>query len=183
MSGARSEVPYPIPEEGLFRRHADGALVACNAVVTGDVHLGRDVNVWFHAMIRGDCSRITVGERTNIQDGTLIHTDDGFDLEIGPECTIGHMAMIHGVHLGPRCLVGMNAVLLGGCSIGEGSVVAAGAVVRERMEVPAGSLVAGVPARIVRPVGERERAFLRYSVPHYIELARRYLPRGEQEEA
>lgn len=179
-SGRTEPLPFPVPARGYFRRLPSGALIADNAIVTGDVHLEPEVSVWFNTVIRGDCSQIRIGARTNVQDGTIIHTDTGYDLEIGPDCTIGHMAMIHAERIGAGCLIGIKSVILGHANIGEGCVIAAGAVVKERAEIPAGSLVAGVPARIIREVGEKEREFMKMSIPHYVELASSYLPEGER---
>lgn len=172
---------FPVPDEGLFHRDAQsGALLANNAIVTGDVRLGRDVNVWFNCVVRADEAAITIGERTNVQDGTILHTDSGLPCVIGADCTIGHAAMIHGIEIGAGCLIGIKAVILGRAKIGAGSVIAAGAVVKEAAEIPPGVLVAGVPGRIVRDVKDKEREFIRYSVPTYLRLANRYLPLGER---
>ena len=177
-------VPFPVPDEGLFYRHIEsGALIARNAVLTGMVHLAHDVNVWFNCVLRGDEAPITIGERTNIQDGTIIHTDTGLPCDIGSDCTIGHAAMIHGIEIGDNCLIGINSVILGRARIGAGSVIAAGAVVKEGAEIPPDSLVVGVPGRIVREVGAKERDFIRHSIPIYLELANRYLPVDERRPA
>ncbi len=174
-------LPFPVPDEGLVRRDpASGALIACTAVVTGDVRLGRDVNIWFGAVVRGDEAPITIGERTNVQDGVVIHTDSGLPCVIGKECTIGHGAVVHGIEVGDGCLIGIQSTILGRARIGAGAVVAAGALVREGAEVPPGVLVAGVPAKVIREVSEKEREFLRHSIPTYLRLANRYLPRSER---
>jgi carbonic anhydrase/acetyltransferase-like protein (isoleucine patch superfamily) len=158
-----------------MRRVASGALIAEGAIVTGKVNLAKDVSVWFGAIIRGDDGEISIGERTNIQDGVIIHCDNGVDQTIGKNCTIGHRAVLHGVEIGDNVLVGMSATILGGSKVGDGAVVAAGCVVRQGFEVPANTLVAGVPAKIIRKVSDAERAFIAHSVPHYIETAESYL--------
>lgn len=120
------------------------------AVVLGDVTLGADVSVWPTAVIRGDVERIEIGARSNVQDGAVIHADDGVPTIIGEDCVIGHRAIVHGSVLENGVLVGMGAILLNGVHVGEGSIVAAGAVVKEGTAIPRGALVAGVPARVVR---------------------------------
>ncbi len=166
---------FPAPRQGLMRRVAGGAFVAHNAVVTGDVEIGADSSIWFGVTIRGDDASIRVGARTNIQDHCLVHCDSEAPQVIGDDCTIGHGAILHGVRIGDRVLVGMGAVVLGGAVIGDDAVIAAGAVVKENAEIPAGMLVAGVPAREVRLISDKERAFMAHAIPHYIETARSYL--------
>ena len=166
---------FPTPRAGLMRRVPGGAMVARDAIVTGDVTLGQDVSVWFGCVVRGDDAPITIGARTNVQDGAIIHCDTGAAQVIGSGCTIGHRAMLHGVEIGDDVLIGMSATVLGGARIGAGAVVAAGAVVKENAEVPPRTLVAGVPARVVREVSAKELAFMRHSIPHYIETAETYL--------
>lgn len=170
-----SEEAFPTPPRGLMRRVPGGAYVAQGAVVTGDVELAEDVSVWFGCVIRGDDAPIRIGARTNVQDGTIIHCDTGNAQHIGRDCTIGHRAMLHGVHIGDEVLIGMSATVLGGARIGDGAVVAAGALVKENAEIPPRTLVAGVPARVIREVSEKELAFMRHSIPHYVEAARSYL--------
>jgi len=158
-----------------MRRVPGGAMIAQGALVIGNVQLGEDVSVWFGCIIRGDDAPITIGPRTNVQDGTVIHCDTGCPQVIGSDCTIGHRAMLHGVEIGNDVLIGMSATVLGGAKIGDGAVVAAGAVVKQDFVVPPRTLVAGVPARIVREVSDKELAFMRHSVPHYVETAESYL--------
>lgn len=171
----RPDLPFPWPPRGLMRRVAGGAYVAWGAVVTGDVTLGADASVWFGCVIRGDDAPISIGARTNVQDGTVIHADTDRPHRIGADCTIGHRATLHGVHIGDGVLIGMSATVLGGASVGDGAVVAAGALVKENFTVPPRTLVAGVPARVIREVSEKEVAFILRSVPHYVEQARAYL--------
>jgi len=155
-----------------------GAWVASTAVVTDDVQLGRDCSVWYGVVIRGDCAPITIGALTNVQDNTVVHADTGVPNDIGAEVTIGHGAVVHGRRVGDGCLIGIKAVILGGAEIGEGCIVAAGAVVREGAIVPPRSLVAGVPARVVRAVSEAELATFREHARHYLELARHHAGRA-----
>lgn len=165
------------PTHGLFRRLDCGAAVADNVRLTGNVQLGQDTNLWFGVVIRGDDAPITVGARTNVQDLTMIHADPDVPNVIGEEVTIGHGCVLHGASVGDRCLIGMKAVLLGGSVIGEESLVAAGAVVKENFVVPPRSLVAGVPARVMRPLTDAEVAGFRDSADGYVKKIALYLPR------
>jgi len=165
--------------QGLFRPVADGAFAATNATLTGDITLAEDVSVWFGCVLRGDDAAITIGRRTNVQDLSMIHADPGVPSVIGEEVTIGHRVVLHGAKVGDRCLIGMGAVLLGGSVIGEESIVAAGAVVRENFEVPPRSLVAGVPAKILRSVTDEEVAAMCSSADGYVKKLRVYLLPGD----
>lgn len=164
------------PRRGLFEALEGGAYRARNAIVTGDVSLGRDAGVWFGCVVRGDDAPLVIGERTNVQDLTMIHADPGAPNVIGAEVTIGHRCVLHGVRIGDGALIGMGAVLLGGSVVGEEALVAAGAVVREGFEVPAGMLVAGVPAKLIRPLTVDERKQFRASAAGYVAKLRLYLP-------
>ena len=163
------------PCQGLFRPLAGGAFVASNAIITGEVHLGADVGVWFGCVLRGDDAPLTIGARTNVQDLTMIHADTGVPNVIGSEVTIGHRCVLHGASVGDRALIGMGAILLGGSVIGAESLVAAGAVVKENFVVPPRSLVAGVPAKIVRTLTDAEVARIRESAEGYVRKIRLYL--------
>ena len=149
--------------------------MASNAIVTGDVDLGPDVGVWFGCVVRGDDAPLTVGARTNVQDLTMIHADTGVPNVIGSEVTVGHRCVLHGARIEDGCLIGMGAILLGGSRIGAESLVAAGAVVKENFEVPPRSLVAGVPARILRPLSDAEVLSIRASADGYVKKIRLYL--------
>lgn len=163
------------PRQGLFRPVEGGAFVATNAVVTGDVTFGEGVGVWFGCVVRGDDAPLTVGRRTNVQDLTMIHADTGVPNVIGEEVTIGHRCVLHGARVEDRCLIGMGAILLGGSVIGAESLVAAGAVVKEGFVVPPRSLLAGVPARILRPIRDDEVEMIRRSAEGYVQKIRLYL--------
>lgn len=171
----QSSKVFPTPRAGLMRRVSSGAMIASNAVVCGDVTLGKDVTVWFSAVVRGDDAPISIGPETNIQDACVVHCDTGVPMSIGARCTIGHGAIVHGAQVGHDVLIGMGATILGRSVIGDGAVIAAGAVVTEGMEVPPGALVAGVPAKVIREVSPKEVAFMAHAVPHYIETAETYL--------
>ena len=142
--------------------------------MTGDVTLGPRASVWYGAVLRGDMDRIVVGEDSNLQDGTIVHVDEGRPALIGDRVGVGHRAIVHGCTVEDDCLIGMGSVLLNGVVVCAGSVVAAGAVVREGMVVPPGSLVAGVPAKVVRLVDDGLRDRIRTTWQHYVELARRH---------
>jgi carbonic anhydrase/acetyltransferase-like protein (isoleucine patch superfamily) len=163
------------PQRGLFEPLPGGAFKAVNAVVTGDVTLGADAGIWFGCVVRGDDAPLVIGARTNVQDLTMIHADPGAPNVIGEEVTIGHRCVLHGVQVGDRALIGMGAVLLGGSTIGAEALVAAGAVVREGFEVPSGTLVAGVPAKVIRALTPEERARFRESAEGYVQKIRLYL--------
>ena len=140
----------------------------------GDVTLGPRASVWYGAVLRGDMDRIVIGEDTNLQDGSIVHVDEGRPALIGARVGVGHRAILHGCTVEDDCLVGMGSILLNGVVLSTGSVVAAGAVVREGMVIPPGSLVVGVPARVVRPVDDGLRARIRATWQHYVELGRRH---------
>lgn len=157
-----------------FRRTEGGWYVADTAVVTADVQIGQDTSFWFGTVVRGDVAPITVGPRTNVQDMALIHCDAGFPNHIGADVTIGHGAIVHGVFVGDGALIGMGAILLGESRVEAEALVAAGAVVPPRMVVPARTMVAGVPAKVVRELNERDLDYMRSLPPHYIRLAQMY---------
>jgi len=161
--------------KGLLRRTDEGAFLAVDAVVCGDVRLAPDVNVWFACVIRADDEPITIGRGTNVQDGTVIHVDFGYPVEIGDYVTIGHKAMVHGCRIRDHALIGMGAILLNGCDIGEDAIVGAGAVVPEGMVVPPRSLVLGVPARVRGEVRPEQVERTRFGAQHYIERVQTYL--------
>jgi carbonic anhydrase/acetyltransferase-like protein (isoleucine patch superfamily) len=149
--------------------------LAEGAVVTGDVRMGKDVNVWFGSVVRGDDACIAIGEGTNIQDGTIVHADVEEPNTIGRFVTIGHRAILHGSRVGDHCLIGMGAILMGGCQIGELCLIAAGALVLENAVIPPRSLVVGVPGKVRRPITDAEEEDLRWRASHYIQRARSYL--------
>ena len=130
--------------------------IAPDATIIGNVGLGRNVSVWFGVVIRGDNERIEIGEDSNVQEHTIMHTDPGFPLTIGRGCTIGHRALLHGCTIGENSLIGMGAIVLNGARIGRNSLVGAGALVTEGKEFPDNSLIVGSPAKAVRDA-RRER--------------------------
>jgi carbonic anhydrase/acetyltransferase-like protein (isoleucine patch superfamily) len=152
----------------------EAAYVAPGAQVIGRVVLGARASVWFGAVLRGDNDPITVGNESNIQDGAMIHADPGVPTTIGREVTVGHHAIVHGASVGDRSLIGMGATLLNRAVIGADSIVGANALVTEGKVFPAGSLIVGAPARLVRPLTGAEIAGLRLSAATYVANARRY---------
>ena len=156
-----------------MRRTGDAYLAAA-AVVVGDVRLGAETSVWPFACIRGDVAAIRVGARCSIQDQAMLHTRSGEDLEIGDDVVMGHQVCVHCRRVGDGCLVGIGATVLDGAVLGAGCLVAAGAVVRPGKEVAPGMMVAGVPARVIRPVSDAERAYIARIVAAYRRLARQH---------
>jgi carbonic anhydrase/acetyltransferase-like protein (isoleucine patch superfamily) len=148
--------------------------IAQGAVVLGDVSIGTESSVWYNAVLRGDTAPIRIGNRSNVQDLTMIHADEGVPCTIGNRVGVGHRAILHGCTVEDDTLVGMGAILLNHVVVGAGSVVGAGAVLPEGMEVAPGSLVVGVPARVIRPVDEVLRARIAANSAHYVEQARRH---------
>ena len=152
-------------------RKTDADVLICEgARVSGDVALGRGVNIWYNAVIRGDDGAITIGEDTNVQDCAVLHEET----RIGAGCTIGHGAIVHGCTVGDNVLIGMGAVLLNGARIGDDCVVGAGALVTGKLDAPAGSMILGSPAKVVRPLTEAEIASNRRSAQGYLEAAEHY---------
>ena len=153
----------------------DSAYAADSATIIGKVVLARDVSVWPQAVLRGDNGeRIEVGERSNIQDGAILHTDPGFTLCIGEDVSVGHQAMLHGCSVGSGTLIGIHAVVLNGASIGRNCLIGAGAVVTERKVFPDRSLIVGAPAKVLRELTESEIAGLQNNATDYVQRGRRY---------
>lgn len=150
------------------------AFIAPTAAVMGDVHLGPGASVWYGAVIRADMAPVRIGARTNLQDGVIVHVDEGVPCTVGAQVGVGHRAILHGCAVEDDCLVGMGAILLNHVVVGRGSVVAAGALLREGMRVPPGSLVMGVPGKVVRAVDEALTRRVEFTWRHYVEEARRH---------
>ena len=146
--------------------------IAPGATVVGDVTIGKEASVWYHSVVRGDMEPISIGAQTNIQDLSVLHVDEGLPCVVGNRVGVGHRAILHGCTVEDDCLIGMSSVLLNGVRVGAGSVVGAGALLTENTVVPPGSLVLGVPAKVVRDVDDELRMRISETVRHYLELAR-----------
>jgi len=154
----------------------NGVFLAETCAVIGDVTIGDESSIWYGTVVRGDVMPIRIGARTSVQDNTVIHVTSGFSgTIIGDDCTIGHSAIVHACTIEDFCLIGMGSIILDGARIGRGSLVGAGALVTPGTDIPPGSLVVGAPAKIKRPVNDKEREQITYGAIHYVELARRYL--------
>ena len=160
--------------EQFLRRQptlGDGVYLASTAVVVGDVSLGAHSSVWYHTVLRGDINYIKIGHHTNIQDGTIVHLADDYPCKIGNWTTIGHSAVVHACNIGDECLIGMNSTVLDGAVIGSQSIIGANALVTGGTQIPEGSLVLGSPAKIIRPLTEKERADLKPWAQKYVDNA------------
>lgn len=149
----------------------NGAYIAPNATVVGDVTLQKDANIWYGAVLRGDSGAICIGEGTNIQDNCVVHEKTA----IGKNCTVGHGAIVHGCTIGDGCLIGMGAIVLNGAKLGDHCLVGAGAVVTGKMDAPAGSVLLGSPAKIVKELTVDARLEQERGAAHYVEQARKSL--------
>lgn len=156
-----------LPGEGRY-------WVAPSAAVIGEVTLEEDVSIWFGAVLRGDNEPIRLGAGTNIQEHVMIHTDPNFPCTVGPNCTIGHRAILHGCTLGKDCLVGMGAIVLNGAKLGDNCLVGAGALVPEGREIPDNSLVLGAPGKVVRNVSEEHITMIKRAGASYRARYNRY---------
>lgn len=168
---------------GKSPRFGQRVFVAPTAVVVGDVRLGDDVSVWYGAVLRADLREIEIGARSNIQDNVVMHVDEpDFPVLVAEDVTVGHAAVLHGCKVERGALVGMHATVLNGAVVGEDAVVAAGALVSPGMVVPPRTLVAGVPAKVRREIGEEELEHVRRGVRSYLELKARYLADADERE-
>ncbi len=163
-----------LPYEGAWPSIADSAFVAPGAVVIGNVTIGKDVSIWFNTTIRGDIAPIAIGNRSNIQDGTLVHVNADAPVVVGDDVTIGHTAIIHGTVIGDRVLVGMGAIVMSYSRVGVDAVIAAGALIPERVDVPAGAVMVGVPAKQRSRLDEAQRAHLDAIPGRYVTVSRTY---------
>jgi gamma-carbonic anhydrase len=164
------------PLDGKVPTIGKNVFLAETCVVIADVVIGDESSIWYGTVVRGDVMPIRIGARTNIQDGSIVHvTKDQHGTAIGNDVTIGHGAIIHACTIQDRCLIGMGATILDGARIGNGSLVGAGALITPGTVIPPGSLVLGAPARVKRPVNDKEREQIIQGAKGYVELARRYL--------
>ena len=164
---------YSLGDEHVSK--GENVFVAPGSHVIGKVKLCDNSSVWFNAVLRGDCDLITVGEDTNVQDGSILHTDYGVPLNVGKGVTIGHKVMLHGCEIGDYCLIGINSVILNGAKIGNYCVVGANSLITENMQIPDGSIVMGSPAKVVKQISESHKAMLEGSAAHYVKNAQRFI--------
>lgn len=155
-------------------RFGEGGWIAENATVIGQVEAGRNVSIWYNVVIRGDNDPITIGDDTNIQDGSILHNDDGVPLKIGSQVTVGHMAMLHGCTVGDGTLIGINAVVLNHAVIGKDCIIGANALIPEGKVIPDRSLVVGSPGRIIRELSDEDIENIRTNAANYVSNARLY---------
>ncbi|MAA63162.1 MAG: gamma carbonic anhydrase family protein [Alteromonadaceae bacterium] len=153
----------------------EGQFVADNATVIGQVVLQEKSSIWFNVVIRGDNDLITVGPETNVQDGSVLHTDSGIRLTLGRGVTVGHKVMLHGCEVGDYSLIGINAVVLNGAKIGKHCLIGANTLIPEGMVVPDGSMVVGSPGKVKRELNDNQKKMLELSAAHYVHNAQRYL--------
>jgi carbonic anhydrase/acetyltransferase-like protein (isoleucine patch superfamily) len=156
-----------LPNEGEY-------WIAPNAVVLGNVTLKKNASIWFGAVLRGDNDPITIGENSNVQDGSVLHTDLGAPLNIGRDVTIGHMVMLHGCTIGDNTLIGIGSIVLNHARIGKNCLIGANTLVTEGKEIPDNSMVMGSPGKVVRTLDDGAVQMIRLSAAHYAENWRRY---------
>jgi len=158
----------------------DSCWVAGTASIYGDVVLGKRCSVWPSAVVRGDINSIRIGDDTNIQDGAIVHLADDYGAVIGERVTVGHGAIVHACEIGDDCLIGMQATVLDGAKVGKECVIGAHALVTQGMEVPDGSMVLGVPGKVVKTLSAEARAKLKHWALKYVEVSRGFKERGLQ---
>ena len=156
-----------LPSEGEY-------WIAPTASVMGDVILKKNASIWWGAVARGDTDTLTIGENSNVQDGSVLHADHGMPLVIGANVTVGHMAMLHGCTIGAGSLIGIGAIVLNGAKIGRNCLIGAGALIPEGREIPDNSLVMGAPGKVIREIGEQQAKVLEASALHYVENWKRF---------
>ena len=161
--------------------------MADTAVIIGDTTIGKDCSIWFGAVLRGDVNKITIGDRTNIQDGAVIHTlydksPKPSQTHIGNDVSVGHNATIHGATIGDNCIIGMNATVLNGAVVGNNCIVGAGALVPENMIVPDNSLVVGIPGKVVKQLSDKQVAYIIQNAQNYCDMSVNYIREGLAEE-
>ena len=156
-----------LPSEGDY-------WIAPNAAVMGNVILKKNASIWFNVTVRGDNDPIEIGENTNIQDGSVLHTDVGMPLIIGKNVTVGHMVMLHGCTIGDNSLIGIGSIILNGAKIGRNCLIGANSLITEGKEIPDNSMVMGAPGKVVREVSEGQIQMLTGSALHYVENWKRY---------
>ena len=157
-----------------MENNKDSIVICPGAQVFGDVELGENVSVWHGAVIRGDTDSITIGDNSNIQDNCVVHCTRGFPVVIGKNVSVGHGAVVHGCRLDDNVLIGMNATVLNGAHISKNCIVGAGAVVSEGKEFPEGSLILGVPAKVVKQLSPEQIQLIQDNADNYVKLSKQY---------
>lgn len=165
---------FILPYKGVWPTIARSAFIAPGAVVIGNTTIGEEVSIWFNVTVRGDIAPITIGDHSNVQDGTLVHVNEDAPVVIGKDVTIGHTAIIHGTSIGDRTLVGMGAIVMSYSSVGDDVVIAAQALITERVEVPSGAVMVGSPAKPRRELDEAQREHLKGIHGRYVEVSQQY---------
>ncbi|MFA7671354.1 MAG: gamma carbonic anhydrase family protein [Sphaerochaetaceae bacterium] len=160
-----------IPYVNEYPEVKDACFIADSAHVIGEVIAKKDVSIWYNAVLRADNAPITLGERTNIQDNVVMHVNEGEPVVIGDDVTVGHSAIVHACTIGNRCLIGMGSIILDNAIIGDDTLVAAGSVVPPNKSFPAGVLLVGSPARVIRKLKESELEYIRKNGIHYVDIA------------
>ena len=150
------------------------AFIAPNATLIGSIELHENTSVWFNVVIRADNDQVTIGEASNIQDGSVLHIDPGYPLTIGKNVTVGHKVMLHGCAIGDNSLIGINAIVLNGAKIGKNCLIGANTLIPERMEIPDGSMVVGSPGKVKRALTDQEIKMLSLGAAHYVQNGQRY---------
>jgi len=148
--------------------------VADNAVVVGNVVMENNTSVWFNAVVRGDNETLTIGEGSNVQDGAVLHTDEGVEFTIGKHVSVGHLVMLHGCSIGDNCLIGIKSIILNHASIGKNCIIGANTLITEGKVIPEGSVVMGSPGKIVRRVTADEIKLIRWNADDYVKNFKRY---------
>ena len=164
--------------EGKTPKLDPNSWVAPNAVVIGNVDLKKDSNIWFNVTLRGDVETITIGEGSNIQDGSVLHTDPGYPLKVGKNVTVGHLVMLHGCTIGDNTLIGIGAVILNNAKIGKNCIIGAKALITEGSVIPDGSLVMGIPGKIKKELDAEEQKIPQLNAGFYVENYKRYKAQG-----
>ena len=160
-------------EKNVPQVHPD-AWVAPNASLIGKIKLEKNSSIWFNAVLRGDIELITIGESTNIQDGSVLHTDPGFKLNVGKGVTVGHMVMLHGCQIDDDTLIGIGSVILNNAKIGKNCIIGANSLITENKVIPDNSLVVGSPGRVLRKVTEEEIKAIHENAKHYVDGSKKY---------
>ena len=150
------------------------AWVAPNATIIGKVKLEKNSSIWFNAVLRGDIELITIGENSNIQDGSVLHTDPGYKLNVGKGVTVGHMVMLHGCQIGDDTLIGIGSIILNNAKIGKNCIIGANSLITENKIIPDNSLVVGSPGRVLRKVTDEEIKLIHENAQHYVEGSKKY---------